>query len=210
LVLKAGLQLMREVFAAHSGLSKDISADAPTMVTTAGNVLEISVMQKVSLNDDQEPWISGNAEVYAVVNGVSAERVEPILDIVDMPYLDEDGKTYYPNQIMVYWDRYRWAVADMIIMEHDDNTNYKDLALALLDAAGAILRAIPDPTVQGYSVIPPITSGIIKAMPDGWFSNDDDYVDVFYTILKDTTYTNRYGASGNAKMTLAPLNINAN
>ncbi len=213
--LKAGLGLMREVFAAFSGttvtsLKSEKNVNSALTQTASADVLETSVLKKVSLKDDEEPWISGDAEVYAVVNGVSAERVEPVLDVVDMPYLDDDGKDYYPNQIMMYWDRYRWSAADMIIMEHDDNTNYKDLALALVNAADVILKSIPDPTVQGYAVIPQITSALIKAMPDDWFSNDDDYVDVFYTILKDQTYTNHYGASGNAKMTLAPLSINAN
>ena len=143
----------------------------------------------------------------AIVNGVDPSRDEPVLDIVDMPYLDHDGTTYSPNQVVIHWERYRWAAADMILMEHDDGTNYKDLATALLNAASAIMRLIPDPAVQGYAVIPEITNGIISAMPDKWFTNDDDFVDVYYTILEGNTYNGLRGASGNATITLAPLTI---
>jgi hypothetical protein len=45
-------------------------------------------------------------------------------------------------------------------------------------------------------------------MPDSWFTNDDDYVDVFYTLFEGQNYTGYMGASGNAKITLSPLTIN--
>lgn len=205
--LKEGLKLMREVF--RQGEKQLPVAKTAEQTANASAVLETTVLKQIRVNDDEEPWISGAAEMYAVVNGVDASRVEPELDVVEMPYLDHDGTTYYPNQVVIFWERYRWAAADMIIMEADGNTNYKDLALTLLDIATTIMRTIPDPTVQGYAIIPQLTSQLIKAMPDDWFTNDDDYVDVFYTILKNTTYTNRYGASANAKATFAPLNINS-
>ena len=44
-------------------------------------------------------------------------------------------------------------------------------------------------------------------MPDEWFSDDDDYVDVFYTLEKDKSYVNYMGASRNAKITLVPYVI---
>ncbi|CCQ11176.1 hypothetical protein PALB_20500 [Pseudoalteromonas luteoviolacea B = ATCC 29581] len=45
-------------------------------------------------------------------------------------------------------------------------------------------------------------------MPDHWFSKDDDYVDVFYTLLEGRYYVGHIGASGNARMPLSPLTIN--
>ncbi|NQZ09900.1 MAG: DUF3103 family protein [Algicola sp.] len=203
--LKAGIAQMKAVFEGFSGnVPSAIIADKGE--TSA--VLETSVLKKISLKNDEEPWIAGNAEIYAVVNGVDASREKPILDVVDMPYLDDEDTTYSPNQIVIFWERYRWNAADMILMEHDDNTNYKDLAIALTNTAGAIMAAIPDPTTQGLAVLGRITGELISAMPDDWFINDDDYVDVFYTILKGSTYTNHYGASGNAKISLEPLTIN--
>ncbi len=217
--LKAGLAQMRSVFAAYqngavkNGEMKAKPGTSPSSAIAIENggeaeVLETSVLKKISLKNDEEPWISGDAEIYGIVNGVDASRDEPILDVVDMPYLDDEDTTYSPNQIVIFWARYRWSAADMILMEHDDNTNYKDLAIALAEAAGAIMAVIPDPTTQGLAVLGQITAGLIKAMPDDWFINDDDFVDVFYTILKDSSYSNYYGAGANAKISLEPLTIN--
>ena len=208
--LSEGLKVMREVFSngqvSKSALSA-VSANASASIAAEDGSLSTTVIKKIHLNDDQEPWISGDAEIYGIVNGVDPSRDEPYLDIIEMPYLDNDGTTYTPNQIAIYWDRYRWSAADMILMEHDDGTNYKDLATALLEAATAIMRLIPDPTVQGYAIIPQITNGIISAMPDSWFTNDDDYVDVYYTLFENRTYTDHMGAGGNAKTTFEPLEI---
>lgn len=211
--LAEGIKVMRSVFSKDNGIRKsvaraafaDVSANIST--TTDDGSISTTVIKKISLIDDQEPWISGDAEIYAIVNGVNPTRDEPVLDIVEMPYLDHDGTTYSPNQVVIHWERYRWTAVDMILMEHDDGTNYKTLASALLEAATAIMRLIPDPAVQGYAIIPQITNGIISAMPDAWFTNDDDYVDVYYTLLEGRTYNNHRGAGGNATATFEPLVI---
>jgi Protein of unknown function (DUF3103) len=57
-------------------------------------------LDAIRLVDDQEPWISGSAEVYAIVSGVVGNN-DPQLKIVDLPYLDASGTTYTPNQILV-------------------------------------------------------------------------------------------------------------
>jgi len=215
--LAEGIKVMRSVFSKESGVSKSVLREvlSDASVNVAANAsataddgsISTTVIKNIRLNDDQEPWISGDAEIYAIVNGVDPSRDEVVLDIVEMPYLDDDGTTYSPNQVIIHWERYRWAAADMILMEHDDGTNYKELASALLEAATTIMRLIPDPAVQGYAIIPQITNGIISAMPDAWFTNDDDYVDVYYTLLEGRTYNNHPGAGGNATTTFEPLVI---
>lgn len=212
--MKAGIAQMRSAFAAaqSTGLKPKASGkqlqEAALNVASADAPLSTTVIKQISLNDDMEPWISGKAEVYAIVTGVSASRDKPVLDIVEMPYLDYADQEYYPNQILIHWERYRWGAADVILMEHDDGTNYKALATKLIEAAEQILRMIPDPEVQGLAVIAQITNGILAVMPDAWFTNDDDYVDVYYTLEEGKYYQNHRGASGNAKANLEPLVIN--
>ena len=203
-VKREGLAVMRRVFAEHgmTMASQDVTAG------DEAQPLSTSVLKRIRLNDDEEPWISGAAEVYGVVTGVNPSRDEPVLDIVDMPYLDHDGRDYTPNQILIHWQRYRWQAADVLLMEQDDNTNYQELATTFLDIVTQVMRTIPDPNVQGYAIIPQLTNQLIKAMPSHWFSNDDDYVDVFYTLFEGQTYQGHMGASGNAKITLEPLTIN--
>ncbi|WP_373938565.1 DUF3103 domain-containing protein [Vibrio kanaloae] len=178
-----------------------------SMAMSEPEPLNTTQLTKIRLAVDQEPWISGKAEIYAIVTGVDSSRVEPQIDLVEMPYLDYDKQTYYPNQTVIFWPRYRWGAADMILMEHDDGTDYKELAKLLVQAAEEILKMIPDPEVQGYAIIPQITGKIIDVIPDGVLVNDDDFVDVFYTLMQNTSYVDHPGAGGNAVASFAPVII---
>ncbi|MGF1826582.1 DUF3103 domain-containing protein [Vibrio splendidus] len=178
-----------------------------SMAMSEPEPLNTTQLKKIRLAVDQEPWISGKAEIYAIVTGVDSSRLEPQIDLVEMPYLDYDKQTYYPNQTVIFWPRYRWGAADMILMEHDDGTDYKALAKLLVEAAEEILKMIPDPEVQGYAIIPQITGKIIDVIPDGVLVNDDDFVDVYYTLMQNTPYVDRPGAGGNAVASFTPVTI---
>ncbi|MUK28618.1 DUF3103 family protein [Aliivibrio fischeri] len=209
--LKAGLALMRDEFKAlQSSEPSEKAKPAPyAMLRAAAEPTEINttILKKIQLKDDHEPWISGKAEIYAIVSGVSPSRDEPTIDVIEMPYLDYAEQSYPANQIMVFWDRYRWGAADIILMEQDDKTDYKQLAQTILKAASDFLATIPDKEAQAYLIIPQMTSAIIALLPDDLFVNDDDFVDVFYTIMKDTEYTEHSGAGNNATADFAPLII---
>ncbi|MCP3100457.1 DUF3103 domain-containing protein [Myxococcus sp. K15C18031901] len=207
--LAAGIKLMRERLVALGQrpvptLDARAAAAATQGASAAATSTPVTILDRIYLNDDQEPWISGAAEIYAVVNGVDPSRDAPALDIVDMPYLDYSGTTYSPNQVLIFWDRYRWAAANVILMEHDDNTNYQDLVAYLFTVASQILTAVGQP---GISSLVALGSGLVQQMPSNWFTNDDDYVDSFYTLEKNHTYTNYSGAGGNAIVSLRPYVI---
>ncbi|RSD27275.1 DUF3103 domain-containing protein [Vibrio pectenicida] len=187
-----------------SNAKKDINRSAKLSDVEPLNTTQLT---KIRLDDDEEPWISGKAEVYAIITGVDPSRVEPEIDLVDMPYLDYDGKDYYPSQTMIFWPRYRWGAVDMILMEQDDGTDYKELAKILVKAAGDILKMIPDPEIQGYAIIAQITNRIIDVIPDGVLTNDDDYLDSYYTLMQNTPYVERPGAGGNVVATFKPVTI---
>ncbi|WP_244981649.1 DUF3103 domain-containing protein [Corallococcus exercitus] len=194
--LPAGIKLMREQLVTLG------QRPLPGLDTAAAATsTPVMILDRIYLNNDEEPWISGNAEVYAIVNGVDPSRDAPQLDIVDMPYLDTDGRTYSPNQVLIFWERYRWAAANVILMEHDDNTSYQELVSYLFNVASQILTAIGQPEIGALVAL---GSGLVDRMPGEWFTNDDDYVDSFYTLEKDHTYTNHSGARGNAVVSLRP------
>ncbi|MCK8087007.1 DUF3103 domain-containing protein [Vibrio sp. 1CM8B] len=195
---KSSNKALKQTFATKANRSMTLSEPEP---------LNTTQLTKIRLAVDQEPWISGKAEIYAIVTGVDSSRLEPQIDLVEMPYLDYDKQTYYPNQTVIFWPRYRWGAADMILMEHDDGTDYKALAKLLVQAAEEILKMIPDPEVQGYAIIPQITGKIIDVIPDGVLVNDDDFVDVYYTLMQNTPYVDRPGAGGNAVASFAPVTI---
>ncbi|MFI7276993.1 DUF3103 family protein [Streptomyces sp. NPDC049879] len=180
--LTAGLGVLREELTA-AGL------DAEGVTAQAG--FWSSRITSIRLEDDQEPWAKGSAEIYALVTGFGHDgkaRVDP----VELPYLDEDGTTYTPNQILVNWSFYKYSLADVVLMEEDGSTNYRELARAI---AGALLTIID----QGFYI--PLVDAVLDALPDDWWTDDPDYVDSWYTLAVDTAGT-LTGAAGNGTLTL--------
>ncbi len=104
--LKAGLALMRDEFKAlqSSEPSEKVKPAPYAMLRSATEQTEINttILKKIQLKDDHEPWISGKAEIYAIVSGVSPSRDEPTIDVIEMPYLDYAEQSYPANQIMVF------------------------------------------------------------------------------------------------------------
>lgn len=152
----------------------------------------------VYLNDDEETWIEGDAEIFSLVSGFGQDGTVRV-DSVDMPYLDNDHTTYYPNQILVNWSNYKYDEADVVMMEDDGDTNYADFAKAIADA----LLTITD---QG--AYQPLVDAILAAIPSAWYTNDPDYVDSWYTLSVNSSGTLN-GARGNGWMTLEPYYVQA-
>ena len=162
-------------------------------------------LESIRLNDDEEPWVSGAAEVYAITAGVLPGN-SPQIAVVDMPYLDHDGTTYYPRQVLLDWSQYSFGVANVLLYEHDDNTNYQQLVTLIIQAVGQGGSLFGQPEV---AAIAEIAARIVAAMPAGWFSNDDDYVDSLYSVEKTRGET-RYGARGNALVSYIPYELPSN
>ncbi|WP_240136428.1 DUF3103 family protein [Streptomyces sp. MUM 178J] len=199
--LAAGIEVLKEQLGRY-GLASSVKAgpapsvvpDAPAASSSAtGSGFWTTRITSVRLSDDEEPWIKGNAEIYTLVTGFGHDgkvRVDP----VDMPYLDDDGVTYHPNQVLVNWSLYKYNLADAVMMEDDDGTNYRNLAKAI----AAVLLTVVD---QGAYI--PLVSAVLDAMPDSWWTDDDDYVDSWYTLARSDSGV-RKGARGNGTMTVQP------
>lgn len=191
--LKAGLELMNDELSA-AGLQPS-STNAIQPLTS----VETSKLTKISMVDDKEPWILGAAEMYVLVAGVDPNLDKASIKAVDLPYLDYDNTIYYPNQIIIYWSNYRYAACDLLFYEHDDNTNYQEIASGLISAIGVL--------APQYSSITDVASKIINLIPNSLFSNDDDYADVFYTLERGKTYTDKFGVSSNVKLSIVPYTL---
>lgn len=182
--LAMGLKVMRDTLAARG-----VTPVQPEMTTLAAGGYWATKINAIRLNDDKEPWIKGDAEIFSIVGGFGLDGKVKI-DIVDMPYLDNDGTTYYPNQLLVHFSGYKYNLADVVMLEDDGETNYQQLAQAIATALLTI--------VDGGTYIP-LVNAIIDAIPDSWWTDDDDYVDSWYTL--STTSSGRlYGAAGNGWM----------
>ncbi|MDX3097492.1 DUF3103 family protein [Streptomyces sp. ME19-03-3] len=182
---RQGLTSSAPPSAAPSSRSSSAAAAAAGFWTTR--------ITQVRLSDDEEPWVKGDAEIYTLVTGFGLDGVARV-DPVDMPYLDNDGTTYSPNQILVNWSLYKYNLADAVMMEDDGSTNYRELARAI---AGVLL------TIADQGAYIPLVNAVLDAIPDDWWTDDPDYVDSWYTLARTDNGT-RYGARGNGWMTLQP------
>lgn len=202
-VLIAGVNRREDQRAGLAAVNEQLQqagVQRPALALTSSAAMDTTKLVRISLKNDEEPWILGAAEIYAVVSGVQPDQAQPALTVVDMPYLDYDNTTYSPNQILIFWAGYRYGAANIQLFEHDDNTNYHDLAVALSQGVSAILGAF----APSYAIIGEVATAVLQAMPASWLTNDDDYVDSYYTIEKDRSYFNVSGAAKNATVTLAP------
>ncbi|MGA8112798.1 MAG: DUF3103 family protein [Actinocatenispora sp.] len=186
--LPAGLTVMRHALD-RRGVSDAAAAKAAPR--DAGGYWATKV-NSVRLNDDEEPWVEGDAEIYSIVSGWGLDG-HPAVNIVQMPYLDDDGTTYYPNQLLVQFKDYKYDLADVVMMEDDGDTNYQALATAIADA----LLTLTD--LGAYT---PLVNAILSAIPSSWWTNDPDYTDSWYTLATTSSGTIT-GAAGNGTMDLS-------
>ena len=191
-----------------SGVQRLISHQPNGKAKRTAGGLETTKLDRIRLNNDEEPWISGAAEIYAITSGVRGSNNEAQIQVIPMYYLDYDGTTYYPNQILLFWDDYSYQAANIQLFEKDDNYNYKEMVGIIVDGVFKITGTLTGEPIVG--VLGQIANAVIQAMPDQWFTNDDDYVDSYYTIEKNKTYRNHNGARGNANVDLTPYLLLSN
>ncbi|MFJ9346638.1 DUF3103 family protein [Streptomyces sp. NPDC101237] len=187
---RAGLRVLQQAFV-DKGLASRPKAAAGAAAANGG--WWATKVTAVEVNDDQEPWFKGAAEMFSLVTGFGQDGAARV-DSVDMPYLDYGGTVYYPNQILVNWSNYKYDLADVVMMEDDDGTNYRALAQAITTA----LLTVTD---QGTYI--PLVNAVLSAIPDSWFTDDPDYVESWYTLAQNST-GRLNGASGNGWMTVEP------
>lgn len=184
--LQAGMAVFRAILDAHG-----LTSPKPDAGTTAG--YWATQVRAVRLSNDQEPWIKGAAEIFGIAGGFGLDGHVKV-DTVTMPYLDYDGTTYYPNQLIVHFSAYKYNLADFVMMEDDGDTNYQGLAIAIANALLTI--------VDGGAYIP-LVNAILNAIPGSWWTDDPDYVDSWYTLT--TASSGHYvGAAANGWMDLQP------
>ncbi|GAB3138892.1 DUF3103 family protein [Micromonospora sonneratiae] len=194
--LPMGLKLIRDELAARGLASTAADPTATTRTTgsaTATAGYWATKVTAVRLSDDKEPWIKGDAEIFNLVGGFGLDGKAKV-DVVQMPYLDKDGQTYYPNQLLVHFNGYKYNLADVVMMEDDGDTNYQGLVKAIVTALLTI--------VDGGMYIP-LVNAILDAIPTSWYTDDPDYVDSWYTL--STSSSGRLnGAAGNGWLDVVP------
>lgn len=162
-------------------------------------------LEKIELDNDQEPWIKGGAEIYAITSGIKNTSNSPEMNVIPMYYLDYEDEAYYPNQLLLFWDDYKYQAANIQLFEDDSDYNYQELISILVTEISGIAGDLSG--LPWLGALGRIASVIIDAIPSGTFTDDDDYVDSFYTIEKNKSYVNYKGAARNATVTLKPFTL---
>jgi hypothetical protein len=164
----------------------------PPVTVTAG--YWASQITSIRFGDVEEPWFKGDAEIFAIVGGFDLNG-DVRADTLTLPYLDDEDHTYYPNQMLVHWNRYKYSLADVVFMEDDGDTNYLNLAKALVAALAYIL--------DGGAYVP-LVNAILDALPTSWWTDDPDFVDACYAMTRDANWT-RSCAGGNGTLGIKPF-----
>jgi hypothetical protein len=178
-----------------------LNQNAEQRMAIANEPLYTTKLNKIRLKDDKEPWTKGGAEIYALVSSIRNSNNDPQIVAIPMEYLDHDDKDYYPNQIMIIWNDHQYQAANVQLFEKDSGHNYQNLASSIASAIGQAGTLAGQPWITALGTL---GAEIIKAVPASFWSDDDDYVDSFYTIEKNRSYSEYYGASRNAKVSMAP------
>ncbi|NYV78630.1 DUF3103 family protein, partial [Streptomyces sp. UH6] len=188
--VEAGMKVLERELAAAGVTTADAEAVRSATATAAATGYWTSRITSVSVADDKETWIKGDAEIFSIVSGFGLDGKVRV-DTVTHPYLDDAGTTYYPNQILVNWSQYKYNLADVVMMEDDGDTNYSGLAKAI---AAALL------TIVDLGAYIPLVDPVVDAIPTSFWTDDADFVDAWYTLARETTGT-RNGAGGNGRFT---------
>ncbi|MGW2653375.1 DUF3103 family protein [Streptomyces sp. NPDC001478] len=192
-----GLKVVNKALEAR-GLAVPAPAAEVGTASASATGIDTTLINLVRVSDVKEPWIKGDAEIFTLVTGFGTDG-KPRVDTVEMPYLNDEDTTYYPNQVLVNWSNYKYNLADAVMMEDDGDTNYQALAKALV----SVLLTITD---QGVYI--PLADALLDALPTSWWTDDPDYVDSWYTLARTTSGT-RNGAAANGWINVSPYHVSA-
>ena len=161
---------------------RDLSATAAEPAT-GGDTTYGEQLTTVGFKDVQEPWVKGDAEVYAIVTYIDRDGVGHS-EIVPLEGVIAANTIYHPGKILHYWLDNKFQIVDIAFYEHDSQYNYKELSRILLDAAATVtLAAHPEAGVP-INLIKTVMQAVLAALPDDTFTDSDDYLDVINTIQK--------------------------
>jgi hypothetical protein len=212
--VRAGMHVINETFRLKGMQAAPSPLSGSGTRSDAGDrpVEQLTLLKSIHLAYDQEPDIQGDAEVFAIVSGVSPEGKAQLIT-KDMPWLDHDKRWYTPGMDLINWTDYGSNYVNVQLFEEDGNMNFKDLAVAVTSAVGD-LATLVSPTAPPALIVAgvsKIASEILKALDSSIFENSTDYIDSFYVIERGGKYGTDAvplkGARGDASMVLVPYEV---
>lgn len=169
-------------------------------------------LDSVLFHDVHEPWFKGSPEIYMIVTFIDKSG-KGSAAVVELPEIEKAGRTYYINKIFHFWNQNQYQIIDVAFIEHDSNYNYKEITSILVSAAAKVTSLIVDPTGTSLAVVSLVTSvlnEVIKAIPDSFFTDSDDFIDSINTIEKYSNRSMYYGVRGDVEARISYYEVKFN
>lgn len=160
----AGLTLLDKTLVENGYQARVVKPEVGTQAV--GNIqfprcLKVHRLTEIRFENVEEPWIKGDAEVYAIVNGLCTDgkrvtyqcdkRIEDRMkwvrpdvepnppgdealppNMIPLEFVKRAGVTYDAGgEPIIFWDKYDFEEVSIVFMEHDTGANFKEIALAL-------------------------------------------------------------------------------
>jgi hypothetical protein len=216
----AGVRVMNEAMRRGG-----VQSPATPMPSTASHMMargataspsafeEVTILTHIYLTKDHEPNTAMDADIFAVVSGVSPEGKVELVN-VDMPYLDHDKQWYRPNQDLITWRNFSGNYVNLQLFEDDGDTDWQKIAVLVLNTVGDISMVVAPGAAPALltGALSKIAAKVIEAMPGKWYKNSADYIDSFYLLERGSRHTQEnplIGAREQAMIGLQPRTFGA-
>jgi hypothetical protein len=163
-----------------------------------------TILKRIKVKHDQEPWYKGGAEMFAMAMG--GQNGQARVDVMDMGYLNHDGTTYLPDQAIIHWGNFTWTSVDWLIMEGDATVCDAGWAQYAAVVANAIHSAGQS---ASYTPLSNLAREALKDKDEicaswypNWLIDLPDFVDSLNGLTQSHTGV-QPGSTGNADTTLA-------
>lgn len=156
------------------------------------------MIRRIEFTDVHEPWVKGDAELYLTVTYVDKDG-KGHSELVSLQGVTEANKSYYLDKVFFYWSNNKYQILDIAFFEHDSGYNYAQLANIFVGAAATVVSVAQPQAALVAKLVSGVTTAVIKALPSGTMTDDDDFIDVMNTVQK---YANGMRKSVNGKVTL--------
>jgi hypothetical protein len=211
--VQAGVGVMNETLR-RSGIQGQVRPRSGARLNSVGGgkAEQLTLLKSIYLDNDHEPDTAGDADIFAIVSGIGPDGKAQVLTR-DMPWLDHDKRWYTPGMDLINWTDYGTNYVNVQLFEDDGDTNFKDIAQAVIGSVGdlSVLIAPEAPPALIVAGVTKIANAVLKAMPVKWFQNPPDYIDSFYVIERGGNYGTDEkplaGARGEAHIVLVPYTV---
>ncbi|RYZ57382.1 MAG: DUF3103 family protein [Proteobacteria bacterium] len=162
-------------------------------------------LESFRFTDTHEPWFKGSPEMYVIISYMDKSG-KGVTKTVELEGADKKNTTYNMEQILHLWDDNKYQFVDMAFMEHDSNMDFTGISEVVLSASAKVTSLLYPTAAPAVTIVSDILSAAMKAIPNKYFVDNDDYVDTINLVEKDQN-SDRTGVKGEVTATFVSYDI---